>query len=1109
MNLHQFENLYSIPHNKINGPNFHEGKYMLRPQDSVSVIFDKEDVVKNLNENYRYKLRLTGEVGLYSMWRTEASFQLLYRLLDDSLSTNTHHSPYCLNVESEDGKYPLMAWYKVNLPVNTAPFFTMKNYKGELDFSIWHKNSNVKLQKDGRVCFIIEVFSENSLYHPDDINRTPNKIYTLGISEENCCWKKSSMKINIEGNTSCVLVHLAGENFTGKLQLEDPFLGTEEKYNLLPSFAPAAANKHKFNWLGLNFSKKEWPEFDVCLNGERVFTGPLFNKIYRWPTNEVEIPEGLMQNGQNLMTIKYLSNYRDTLPYMLKKVEIITLPDEVFNIVACPSVVDAEDEFTILIYTSKEDIEIHIESDNKEIQSLNKVVTLTKPDYHTVRFKASKAGKGANITFKCGNYSVCSIIERIVKRQNDGVLAGSGDAVYIPQNIDEMKHFIAWNLHHQIGNAISFRPCYRWTGTRTLNEEMWRQIVDFCDNNKIYYCNMIDGRELPGCSANPSPTLLEGQYYMGAQTHEKDGTYYYWGTKPVPKEEELYNEVWNRLASPGGIFAVTPMSRTSIWTFRHINPIAANNMEEAANNFIEHISKISPYASRHTGPSVLFKYFYQAGFKWQGAEIMYGPHELVFSALRGASLCYGTEDFGSHIAIQWSTSPHDTVQRYRRYFLSLYTCYMQGVNHINTEEGLWRMEQDYVDYERFDDACISHRKIHQAFYKFIRTHTRRGKIHTPIAFIQGRFDGWTSFTQGNVWMQQGKEWEFSYPEKSWDMLKVFYPLSKLSSIYEYPCKNESNGLYSGTPYGNVDIIPVESDVELLNKYDAISFLGWNSALNSDIDKLYEYVRNGGRLLLGWPHLYATTKRGDTLKKDTVLVDKELIENLLGVQFNGFTDVKVDNYNLTFGKVELISATALKDGIDGIPSVIENKIGKGSVTFVNIKAYPSEEYANKLYEEVIRSFGEYSVMKEQNKGWMKCPEEVGFTVFDREHLRIIYILNINWWDEENTDREATLLWGNGQRQLNIGRDELNIVTLSENWAVWTNDNETDVMDIMEDEEDVNIGLQGIGEITITLLSKNSPNNINVKGVDIINKVENGMWKIKLSLEGKCELEISKA
>jgi hypothetical protein len=141
-------------------------------------------------------------------------------------------------------------------------------------------------------------------------------------------------------------------------------------------------------------------------------------------------------------------------------------------------------------------------------------------------------------------------------------------------------------------------------------------------------------------------------------------------------------------------------------------------MKAGADHFVDMLKRTKCRAKRHTGPATLFKYFYQAGYEWTGAELLYTPTELTASFLRGARDLYGGS-VGAHLAIQWSTSPHDTEERYRRYLLSLFISYMQGIDEINTEEGLWHLEEYYSAHHRFSNACINHTAIQRDLNKFI------------------------------------------------------------------------------------------------------------------------------------------------------------------------------------------------------------------------------------------------------------------------------------------------------------------------------------------------------------------------------------------------------
>ena len=200
-------------------------------------------------------------------------------------------------------------------------------------------------------------------------------------------------------------------------------------------------------------------------------------------------------------------------------------------------------------------------------------------------------------------------------------------------------------------------------------------------------------------------------------------------------------------------------------------------MEFAYNECLERINSQRFGVKRHTGPAATFKYMLEGGYEWVGAETMYGTMEPLMSFLRGATLDRNITSLGVHHALQWSSSPEDAPEHVRRYRLALYVSYMQGATEINSEEGLFHLEEYYSNFNRFSKACIEHKEQQKDFYRYVSTHTRRGKFYTPLAIIHGRYDGWHGFGRNSTWGWQGIT--DTDAEKSWDMLSEFYPESNL------------------------------------------------------------------------------------------------------------------------------------------------------------------------------------------------------------------------------------------------------------------------------------------------------------------------------------------
>ena len=71
-----------------------------------------------------------------------------------------------------------------------------------------------------------------------------------------------------------------------------------------------------------------------------------------------------------------------------------------------------------------------------------------------------------------------------------------------------------------------------------------------------------------------------------------------------------------------------------------------------------------------------------------------------------------------------------------------------------------------------------------------------------------------------MWSQKGEKWQFDKVNESFDLLHVFYPDNILDA-----CAPE--GWFTSTPYGPVDILPIEADDRVMQQYRVLVFLGWN------------------------------------------------------------------------------------------------------------------------------------------------------------------------------------------------------------------------------------------------------------------------------------------
>lgn len=1045
----------------------------LKAGASCKFTFSTDAFLKQAPDHYAFKVRLTGDVDTQPNWMWEGGYPRLYRLIDDSLSTETKESQFSLKLKLNHEDYPRRAWVHIPCPPRLTPQFPVLPCDGRWDFSVLVKAQDLEIESEGRVCFVLEKHLKKPGVDPRDISGEPDEVTVVEFPQGSYDFTRFSTSITIDEDTASLLVYAVAQHAGGTVWLENPQLLNERGDNILPQFTVSNPFHEYLNWMGENLSRKDWTDIEATLNGETFFVGELFQRCHRFSENEIAIPANLMRQGENTLELRNVDDYFSPIPYRVKKVEILYGACEEIGIVSCPSLVYANAPFGVLVQVKTAGAPITVSSSSPEIAPVKPELSFPAAGLSIIPFTAKGPCTDVTVTVTCQGVTQTAQIQRVIEKTADNVLTGTGDAIYVPQDVQQTEEFLAWYLHNELGNFITFRPTYRWCGTRMLNPKVWERIVELCTQYGIHYCHMIDGRELPGANANPSKAMLQSEWFVGNQGHEHDGAYYYWGPGRIQDENEIFfSTLQSKIVKhPDFTYYHAPIFTEDGHIFGHYNPIDTKDMKEAAGHFVDNCRRDLAGIHRHTGPSTLFKYFFEAGLPVGGAELMYGPHEVVLSALRGASLAYHRQEYASHLAVQWSSTPHDSPAKYRRYQLALYVCYLQGTHHINTEEGLWRIEEYFSDYDRFGDVCRSYQKVQADFNHFVKAHSRRGKMVNPVALLHGQYDGWVCFTRQNAWAHLGDDWKFDTPEESWDLIKVFYPDSVMDSLYLHPCENKPQGFYSRTPYGTVDVLPVEAEGKLMDTYSAAAFLGWNTAEPGQLEKLAAYVNQGGTLLLGWPHLFTDTNRVSAIHGEPTLVDARLIRELAGITFQGFVKAQTaQGETVTLGNVQLQDSVAVRSTLDGIPLVLEHPIGNGRVLFVNAREYPAAPGVREIYESLLREIGETGVASQAQRGWMVTRDTVDTGVFDREDgLRDIYAININWWSDVNVPAKAQLLFGGHTIPVSIDREILHVITLGNRFGVWCSDNDTDILSIRETPGAVEITLQGYGCTNLRLIS----------------------------------------
>ena len=414
------------------------------------------------------------------------------------------------------------------------------------------------------------------------------------------------------------------------------------------------------------------------------------------------------------------------------------------------------------------------------------------------------------------------------------------------------------------------------------------------------------------------------------------------------------------------------------------------DMKEAHDEFVSHVRKFV-LDNRSAGMPMLLvceatalsKYSLEAGIDVPMLEVMNGDPDVLLPSVRGAARGYNTKSWGALIAHEWyGGRRHTDPLKQKRLELSWKMCYLSGADFMILESGDEAVHSYGEEYGRDSAICANYRKMVADMSAFCQEDLRpAGGPMVKLGFVSGRYDSWGGFCGSSVWNQfLREEWGYGSAEYSWRILDELGSRRKWSDI----ANHGEQDLSAGALY---DIIPIESDLETLCGYERLVFLGWNTMTDEDLDKLTQYVRRGGKLLMTAAHLNYNTARSGSL----LLPSREKLEALFGCAFTGkstrnnsgtkfrrdsldpqilypgcdsflsdplysagYTEF-LDTQLLTAQPVGYLSDTFWGKQEDGFYTVLENRVGQGIATLVTCSSYPGDPALFPLYRAIVREW----------------------------------------------------------------------------------------------------------------------------------------------------------
>ena len=455
-----------------------------------------------------------------------------------------------------------------------------------------------------------------------------------------------------------------------------------------------------------------------------------------------------------------------------------------------------------------------------------------------------------------------------------------------------------------------------------------------------------------------------------------------------------------------------------------------DDMEQARNSYVNALSKHIKINNDMGMPNIidveataLAKYNLQAGVQIPILEVMNGDPDILFPFERGAARAYNCKTWGALIAHEWyGGMRHCDPLKRKRLGLAYKYAYMQGANIIIMESGDEAINAYNEPYTADSEICEDYRRVLAETASYIKADARPvGGPKAKLAFVSGRNDAWGGFVGTAIWNQfDREEWGHGDAEFSWRMLDELGTCRKWADNSNFG----ANDLSAFPAYGAYDVVPLEAGLDALCKYDYLIFTGWNSMTNEDMDNLTEYVRRGGKLLMSVAHLNCNTSRDGAL----MLPNSEKLEALLGCRFTGktyktnsgtkfyrdtlnkgflypgaeslqFRDPIYSGGYAQYAELTLCGAKPLGllsdsfmtiGSVDNFPSVIENQIGKGTVTLVTSTNYPGNPALYPLYRMLMREFVTASARSCDIK--VIAGDKLRYTVYEGDK---IYLLNTDF------------------------------------------------------------------------------------------------------------------
>ena len=681
----------------------------------------------------------------------------------------------------------------------------------------------------------------------------------------------------------------------------------------------------------------DWEKYEndlaISVNGVPVYADKhaFFENVnLGWPTQYIPVSLDILKDGENEIVLQTENSSGGGL--LVSVVDLLALPAfKPFTQISCLRYVRLDKKYAVAVYGGKNWTIKSLE--NCELEN---IVYLNENDIVLFRFKATKLGMATCVCESDGREIAFALPECV---EGD-------DTCLIGTDSDDHRHddtletdFILWHfLLSGLGDYYQFRPQGKRNYLQLSSQENWRKRVELLKAFDITI-GLSDCDKVMSFVEN-----FAGENYLGKHIHEPY-LFFYRGLQDYPEEQAKYFIDGNILDKPE--------------SYSESKRAYLTALEKTYNHNAKGFKGLSSVGS----PSLLCVYEANKFDRVTIEPVSCIP--LLVGAVRGTT---NNGFWGSHVPVDWYFgSPNDEVKS-RKFLLAMQYLYISGAKYIYVESGLYKTNAfSREDWE--SEFCRRNRAYLRDFYDYTLKNPRKGEIKTDLAVVYGNneYFMWQAderiaeLPENDDWdLQMWGKWTDNRSQKYWRAIDGWLPPSEKQNTIDDALNLR---LFTGTPYGNVDIIPYESQY---SNYKTIAFLGWNTYQDGLAEKLLAFVKAGGNVFLSYCHLNKT----DRPDKEFVYANSPIFKELFGCTFAGITksgeQVCVENglpvalsHSQSVVKCENINAKVVaKDEYDNA-IVLEHSIGNGKVYFSSIAEYCDDDGVVKVMQMIMERMAEIS------------------------------------------------------------------------------------------------------------------------------------------------------